>query len=332
MSYTCQHLPDAFPRKPTPTIMNPDGPPPTKKRRGKKGTLHKATDLYDVQQVRTTLESTSRGPGYVIKSIKTPMRPTDGQSSLNQSTPPPEDSQHTQPLPESDPVAFDDEDVVRVAGGRWKVRCRVVCYIYSLIFVQTQADYMREFIDHAPHLLDGLLAREYINCETLCSVCENRNIGKWRCRDCCSPEILCRGCMRRSHRQNALHRIEYWNGEFFRPAQLWEVGSYILVPHCTGEMMCRSLTLNVSYLEDFQRAKDDEVRTTGSATCESGNGWNVNSTMGDRERNPDRQSSSNQDEHDDAGLQEDMNAAGGTLHARDDLLDRSDGWSRFLFS
>lgn len=238
--------------------MNPDGPPPKKKRRGKRGTLYRTTDLYDVQEVRTTVEYTTRGPGYAIKSTKFPIRGTDLQPSSNPSTS--ADNLEPQPQPEVEPTAIDDEDLVRVTGNS-KVCCDTMQYTHSLIFVQTQADYMREFIKHAPHLLDGLLAREYIEADTLCSHCSDSKIGRWRCRDCTSPRIMCRRCMRRTHRENGLHRIEYWSGEFFRPAQLWEVGSYILVPHCSGEEICRSLALNKTYLEDFQQPKDDEDRT-----------------------------------------------------------------------
>lgn len=64
--------------------------------------------------------------------------------------------------------------------------------------------------------------------------------------------------MRTSHRESPLHRIEFWTGEFFRPAQLWETGAYVLVPHCTGEGMCPSLNIQITMLEAFQRRKDNE--------------------------------------------------------------------------
>lgn len=64
--------------------------------------------------------------------------------------------------------------------------------------------------------------------------------------------------MRTSHRENPLHRIEYWTGEFFRPAQLWEVGAYILVPHCTGDGICASLEIQEKMLEASQTTKDQK--------------------------------------------------------------------------
>ncbi|KAF9470934.1 hypothetical protein BDN70DRAFT_820674, partial [Pholiota conissans] len=50
----------------------------------------------------------------------------------------------------------------------------------------------------------------------------------WRCRDCTFPRILCRRCMRVTHRENPLHRVECWNGQFFQRAHLREVGTYLL--------------------------------------------------------------------------------------------------------
>ncbi|KAF9565021.1 hypothetical protein CPC08DRAFT_630413, partial [Agrocybe pediades] len=56
----------------------------------------------------------------------------------------------------------------------------------------------------------------------------------WRCRDCNSGQIMCRRCMRQSHRPNPLHRLEVWTGMHFEKVPSWNVGSYILVRH-TGQ-------------------------------------------------------------------------------------------------
>lgn len=67
--------------------------------------------------------------------------------------------------------------------------------------------------------------------------------------------------MRITHRDNCLHQIEYWTGNFFRPAQLWEVGSYVLIPHCSGETTCETLVMHTQFLEKFQKPKDDAEKT-----------------------------------------------------------------------
>ncbi|KAF9471119.1 hypothetical protein BDN70DRAFT_820446, partial [Pholiota conissans] len=59
----------------------------------------------------------------------------------------------------------------------------------------------------------------------LCQNCPTENFAIWRCRDCMSPPPLCRGCMRRTHLANPLHRLECWNGHYYRNANLWEVGA-----------------------------------------------------------------------------------------------------------
>jgi hypothetical protein len=56
---------------------------------------------------------------------------------------------------------------------------------------------------------------------------------------------------------NPLHRITVWTGSYFRSAQLWEAGVYLLVPHCEGETHCSSLRFHKDNLERFQEANDD---------------------------------------------------------------------------
>jgi CxC2 like cysteine cluster associated with KDZ transposases len=56
---------------------------------------------------------------------------------------------------------------------------------------------------------------------------------------------------------NPLHRITVWTGSYFRPAQLWEAGVYLLVPHYEGEAHCTSLKFHKQNLDRFQTAQDD---------------------------------------------------------------------------
>jgi hypothetical protein len=62
--------------------------------------------------------------------------------------------------------------------------------------------------------------------------------------------------MRQSHKENPFHRIEQWNGCYFRPAELWEVGTYLLVQHHRGEAICDTLQRWCSLLESGEEAKD----------------------------------------------------------------------------
>jgi hypothetical protein len=108
-------------------------------------------------------------------------------------------------------------------------------------------------------MLRALLSREVID-DSTCARCSGRAIGKWRCKDCTAAEILCRRCMRENHMASPLHRVEVWNGLFFRPAALWETGVYILIKHHlhdSGTSLCDTLTFQRNFLERYHRGRDD---------------------------------------------------------------------------
>ncbi len=68
--------------------------------------------------------------------------------------------------------------------------------------------------------------------------------------------LMCRACMRRSHKQEPFHRIDYWTGNYFRAAALWEVGVYVLIKHHIGSCVCDTLKFQMTHLENFEAQKD----------------------------------------------------------------------------
>jgi hypothetical protein len=70
--------------------------------------------------------------------------------------------------------------------------------------------------------------------------------------------------MRVTHRQNPFHRIECWTGTHFRRAELWEVGTYILVQHNTDHPICQALYFQMQYLESFKYMKDQAEQESES--------------------------------------------------------------------
>ena len=77
--------------------------------------------------------------------------------------------------------------------------------------------------------------------------------------------------MRQYHKENPFHRIQHWNGTFFRSAELWEVGTYLLVQHHNGEAICDTLRLWSNMLESAEKTKDrieqDQIHQTLSASA-----------------------------------------------------------------
>jgi hypothetical protein len=119
---------------------------------------------------------------------------------------------------------------------------------------------MQQFVDCADILLNALLAREALPNDGTC-LCTHSSLAIWRCKDCFSAPILCRHCMRHSHAERPLHRIECWTGSFFRTAHLWEVGAYIIVSHHKEAQLCELMAIQKRILETIQLVKDEEEQT-----------------------------------------------------------------------
>ena len=64
--------------------------------------------------------------------------------------------------------------------------------------------------------------------------------------------------MQTSHWHNPFHRIEQWTGKFYRPAELWKVGAYLLVQHHVGTQLCENLNHRLDFLEKVETGKDSE--------------------------------------------------------------------------
>ena len=114
-----------------------------------------------------------------------------------------------------------------------------------------------EYVSRIDALLDAFLTREALAEEdNKCSHCDDGNWAVWRCRDCSIGTAMCRGCMRRTHKENPFHRVEQWNGQFFRPAEQWEVGTYLLVHHHNRKLSCDTIRSQEAFLEVLEKKKD----------------------------------------------------------------------------
>lgn len=116
---------------------------------------------------------------------------------------------------------------------------------------------MQQYVDRVDEFLEAHLTREAMpGGATACRHCNNC-IAVWRCRDCVLGTPMCRSCIRLSHRENPFHRVQQWNGSYFRPASLSEVGTYLLIPHHTGEAICETLERWCGILDSAERKKDE---------------------------------------------------------------------------
>jgi hypothetical protein len=144
---------------------------------------------------------------------------------------------------------------------------------------RSQNDYIEEFSERIIPFLYALLSREAMPRTDTCGRCSKA--ARWRCRDCTLGQILCRGCMRNQHMECPLHRIEVWTGSYFRRAELWEVGVYILLPHHSDPALCPTLQSQESVLAKFQQNRDEAEQLNQCQAGEPGPGLR-NEFSGDR--------------------------------------------------
>jgi hypothetical protein len=131
-------------------------------------------------------------------------------------------------------------------------------YIKSLNYIQTQKDYILEYVLRIDELLEASLSHEVpAEEDKQCQKCDNGMWAVWRCRDCCLGLPMCRACMRSSHQENPFHRIEQWNGNFYRHAELWEVGTHLFIRHHTRNPLCDTLLAQKDFLELAELGKDN---------------------------------------------------------------------------
>jgi hypothetical protein len=125
------------------------------------------------------------------------------------------------------------------------------------LFFKTQKDYILEYVSRIDGLLEASLSREALADEDkFCQQCDQGNWAVWRCCDCAIEIPMCRGCIRLRHNENPFHRIEHWNGNFFRPAELWEVGAYLTVRHRNRMLPCNRIRTQIEFLEKLERRTD----------------------------------------------------------------------------
>ncbi|KAF7346681.1 CxC2 domain-containing protein [Mycena sanguinolenta] len=66
------------------------------------------------------------------------------------------------------------------------------------------------------------------------------NPRKYRCHECHGIEMLCKDCMVESHRICPLCRIEAWNGDFFEPRELRQLGLTVQLGHPDNQLCPRA--------------------------------------------------------------------------------------------
>lgn len=102
--------------------------------------------------------------------------------------------------------------------------------LHFVAHLQSQNDYLREWIPRRDKYLQYLLEMEAPPDPRVCRQCHTGD-GSWKCLDCVDRPVLCSACCRNTHQLNVFHRVEHWNGEFYTPAWLRQVGVIVHLGH-----------------------------------------------------------------------------------------------------
>lgn len=116
-------------------------------------------------------------------------------------------------------------------------RCQVHTYNginKTKLVLQTQNDFLRDWIPHRPHYLFEMLRMEAPPHGRKCQSCMV-NDGLIRCLDCFGHPMFCGTCTLNSHKRLPFHKIEAWNGKCFLPSTLHALGLVIHLGHGGNE-------------------------------------------------------------------------------------------------
>ncbi|KAF9541075.1 hypothetical protein CPC08DRAFT_650715, partial [Agrocybe pediades] len=119
-------------------------------------------------------------------------------------------------------------------------------------------NYVKQFVERIDDFLQALLIREALpNGISQCHACSGGLLAPWRCKDCTTTQMLCRRCIRHSHKSNPLHRLELWNGTHFVDTPSWKAGCYLLVSHAMDTDTCEHLEKAIHLPNTAPRPFDD---------------------------------------------------------------------------
>ena len=122
---------------------------------------------------------------------------------------------------------------------------------------QSQNDYIFEWLPRKGEYLSELLQAEGRPANPTCLICRQQE-GIWKCLDCLGRPTHCRTCSIQVHSLLPFHRVERWNGAFFKPAWLWQAGLIIHLGH--SGVPCPNAIASVL---DTANAPDDSLDHNG---------------------------------------------------------------------
>lgn len=134
-------------------------------------------------------------------------------------------------IPPPDPPSFESLHHNRRQTGKVGRYFEIHSIVHkSNSIVQSQNDYMREWLPVRDVYLEELLRMEECESSQSCTMCKV-HVGDLRCIDCTDAGLLCKPCCLTRHKNLPFHHLQRWSGRFFEATSLTAEGFIMHLGH-----------------------------------------------------------------------------------------------------
>jgi hypothetical protein len=104
-------------------------------------------------------------------------------------------------------------------------------------FVQSQNDFLKQFLGHEKTYLNHLLNFEMPPSNLSCTAC-GQSEASYRCLDCFGSQWWCKTCLVKQHAPHPFHRPQQWKDGSFENISLCDLGYVITLGHSISGPSC----------------------------------------------------------------------------------------------
>ena len=150
----------------------------------------------------------------------------------------------------------------RTAGKVSTPRSLPGTYLSSARYLQTQNEFLKEYLNRRHSILIELLRHEAFPSTTSCSLCQQSS-ATHRCYDCFGSNIWCGPCCISAHKSLPFHRVQMWNGQFFEWSDLLVHRLTLDLRHYLDDCPFTQLTTETDMLFDLDLSDNSDEFTDG---------------------------------------------------------------------
>lgn len=216
------------------------------------GKLRKSAPATKTRIFEATTRHTRRGP----RIVNVPVHESQTPHARSRTTSPSKKRTWSPDTYDDECGSPTDPDPKRSRhSGKVRPAITILPHILNTI-LQTQNDYLREYLDKRQELLIELLRHESPPRNSTCTMC-NSTAGVYRCKDCFLHHFLCGACCVSAHNASPFHRIQRFNGDYFERYDLDDLGLALDLREHTHECISAPQDMSNTLGSDHNLSEDD---------------------------------------------------------------------------